>query len=305
MNMLNTVKRAFLFLAVNLVIMITLNLMLSIGMLYFGFQLEEFHLLLIAYSAMGMGGAFFALWTSKWQAKTFMGVKIISQRENDSTLQNMVQKIHHLSRKAGLTTMPEVGTYKSPEINAFATGSSKNNSLVAVSTALLHHMNDTEVEGVLAHEISHIVNGDMVTMTLIQGVVNVMVYLIAHLIASAVSATMSRGERNNWFMHWMLRSFFVMILYIPASMLVCWFSRWREYRADYGGAKLAGREKMVAALQALSQLSSQTPQTTAHSQRSQFNYLKISNHRQPSLWLRLFSTHPPIQNRIQRLQRVQ
>ncbi len=296
-------KRVFFFLAVNFVIIITLSFVLSMGMQYFGIKLEGFNFLLILYSIIGMGGALFSLWSSKWQAIKFMGVRIVSEQENNSDIRTMVQRVHHLARKAGLPKMPEVGVYDNQEVNAFATGPSKKNSLVAVSTGLLKHMNETEVEGVLAHEISHIANGDMVTMTLIQGVVNVLVYLIAHLIASIVSSAMSRG-RSNFFLHWMLRSLFVSLLYIPASMIVCFFSRWREYRADHGGASLAGRAKMIAALQSLAQISQHgVPQQ--EKQKSQYNYLKInSTKQQVSWWIRLFATHPPIQSRIKRLQRT-
>lgn len=294
-------KRVFFFLIVNLVIIITLNFVLAIGMQYFGIKIEGFQYLLVLYSIIGVGGALFSLWTSKWQAIKFMGVRIVSERESDPGTRAMVQRVHHLSRKAGLPKMPEVGIYNNQEVNAFATGPSKKNSLVAVSTGLLNHMNETEVEGVLAHEISHINNGDMVTMTLIQGVVNVMVYLIAHLIASFVSSAISR-DRNNFFLHWILRDLFAALLYIPASMVVCFFSRWREYRADHGGASLAGRGKMIAALQSLAQINPNNF-SQQEQQKSQFNYLKINNAKQQvSIWIRLFATHPPIQSRIKRLQ---
>ena len=263
---------------------------------YLGIQVEGLLLYLIFYSIIGMGASFISLWMSKKLAVQFMGVQIIS--EKDSNYKDLVQKVHYISKKANLPAMPEVGLYDSPEVNAFATGPSKRNSLVAVSTGLLSKMNEQEVEGVLAHEVAHIANGDMVTMSLIQGLVNVMVYMIAHILAQMVMNTVFKGRRS-WFVEYMIRSVFASILFIPGSMLTCFFSRWREYRADKGGARFAGRDKMLSALQALSNI------TQAHSpsRKTQYSYLMINSAGTSSVIRKLFSTHPPIQDRIRRLSR--
>ena len=289
-------KRLFFFIFTNLLIVLTLYTAMSFIMVYFQIELEGFIFYLIFYTIIGMGGALISLWLSKWQAIRLMGVKLIPPNSPDPKLRELMEKVHHLSMKAGLPKKPEVGIYENSEINAFATGSSKKNSLIAVSTGLLNHMNEYETEGVLAHEVAHIANGDMVTMCLIQGVVNVMVFLIAHLLAQMVVNTVLKGRRN-WFLEFMIRQVFVTLLYIPGSMLVCFFSRWREYRADHGGAKFAGKEKMLYALQSLAQISQ-----SQSKRKKEYSYLMINNSSKPSLMLRLFSTHPPIQSRINRLQ---
>ena len=287
-------KRIFFFLTVNFLVTGALFLVASFLIQYFQVQVEGLKLWLIFYTIIGMGGALISLWTSKWQAVRFMGVRMIS--DQDPRYGDLVQKVRYLAKRAGLPASPEVGLYESGEVNAFATGSSKKNSLVAVSTGLLNHMNERETEGVLAHEVAHIANGDMVTMSLIQGVVNVMVYLIAHLLAQMVMNTVFKGRRS-WFMEYMIRQVFASILYIPGSMLVCFFSRWREYRADQGGARFAGRDQMLSALQSLSQISQSSSQG-----KQEYSYLMINNKSSKSLMTKLFSTHPPIEDRIRRVQ---
>ncbi len=291
-------KRILFFLATNFLVVSTLFFIGSFLMNYFQVEIEGFTFLLIFYTIIGMSGALVSLWMSKWQAIQFMGVKLISENSSNPMERDLVQKVHHLSAKAGLTVKPEVGIYESADVNAFATGPSKKKSLVAVSTGLLNHMNEHETEGVLAHEVAHIANGDMVTMSLVQGMVNVMVYLIAHLLAQVVVNTLLKGQgRRSWFVEYMIRQVFASILFIPGSMLVCLFSRYREYRADYGGARFAGRDKMVAALHSLSKM------TQAQTQKkSEYSYLMISNPSSRSLLVRLFSTHPPLPDRIKRLQ---
>ena len=294
-------KRFFFFTAVNFLIVSTLFVVASFLMNYFQIEVQGFVFLLVFYTIIGMGGAFISLWISKWRAIRFMGVQLISKNTSDSRLRDLVQKTHHLAAKAGLSKKPDVGIYKSAEVNAFATGPSRNNSLVAVSTGLLDQMNEQEVEGVLAHEVAHIANGDMVTMSLIQGVVNVLIFLIAHLLSQIVVNTLLRGRRS-WFMEYMIRQLFVTLLYIPGSVLVCFFSRWREYRADQGGARFAGRDKMLSALQSLSQIS-QAGGYARSKEKKEYSYLMINSNTKSSLLSRLFSTHPPIQDRISRLQR--
>ncbi len=295
---LTITKRTLLFIITNLVIVITVGIGAQLLFHYFNIQFEGFYFILIFYSILGMGGAFVSLWISKWMAIKFMRVKIVSDKDSDSNIRSIVQKVHYLARKAQLPKLPEVGIYDSPEVNAFATGPSKKKSLVAVSTGLLAQMDDTQVEGVLAHEVSHIANGDMVTMTLVQGIVNVMVHLIAYLLASVVSSAISRNRRN-FFLEMMIRYLFISLLNIPGTMVVCFFSRWREYRADYGGATLAGRQKMIAALQKLALITQDF--RVKQGQRTEFNALKIS-HISRTGPMSLFSTHPPLQSRINRLQ---
>ncbi len=289
-------KRILFFFGTNFLVVSSLFLVASFLMDRFQIEVEGFTFYLIFYTLIGMGGALISLWSSKWMAIRGMGIQIISENSSNSRERELVQKVNHLSVKARLPVKPTVGIYKSNEVNAFATGPSKKNSLVAVSTGLLNHMNEHETEGVLAHEVAHIANGDMVTMSLIQGVVNVMVFLIADLLAQiVVKKILNRGR--NWFIEYMIRQVFVTLLYIPGSMLVCFFSRWREYRADHGGARFAGRDKMISALRSLSQIT----QMRSHNKK-EYSYLMINNKSSKSLMRRLFSTHPPIEDRIKRLQ---
>ncbi|MBF0443309.1 MAG: protease HtpX [Oligoflexales bacterium] len=205
----------------------------------------------------GMGGAFISLGFSRVMAKWMMGVQVISPDERDPKLQDLMRRIHQLAGGAGLSTMPKVGIYDSPEINAFATGPSKSRSLVAISTGLLEHMNRNETEGVLAHEVAHIANGDMVTMTLIQGVVNAFAMFLSRAIAFAVAQIGGKDDERNEGGGFSSLTFIVtqiileIIFIILGSIIVAWFSRKREYRADRGGATCTGREKMIAVLQAL------------------------------------------------------
>jgi heat shock protein HtpX len=203
-----------------------------------------------------------------------------------------------MARVAGIEKMPEVGVYQSPEVNAFATGPSKNNSLVAVSTGLLQQMNSEEVEGVLAHEVAHIANGDMVTMALIQGVVNAFVMFLARIASFALAQAM-RGDRDddrpvvpNFMVTWL----FEMLFGFLGMFIVTWFSRYREFRADAGGAKVAGKQKMVAALRRLQQKIDFSGDAQAAIQT-----LKISS--KPKGMMQFLSTHPSLEDRIAALER--
>jgi heat shock protein HtpX len=209
--------------------------------------------------------------------------------------------VHGLAQRARLPAMPEVGIYDSPEVNAFATGPSKSRSLVAVSRGLLHAMRRSELEGVLGHEIAHIANGDMVTMTLIQGVINAFVMFLARILAFAVSQAMrSRddGRGGNYFVQYVLVVLFEFAFSLLGFLVVCWFSRAREFRADAGGARYSSREHMIGALEALRH-AHKTPAMEAAGQAASFQTLKISG--KPG---HLFSTHPPIEERIARLQNM-
>lgn len=293
-------KRIGLFLAVNLLVILTISTILNVlGVKpYLTAKGIDYQALLVFSLIWGMGGAFISLALSRLMAKWMMGVKVISPETHNPDEQDLLRVVYDLSRNAGLSTMPEVGIYDSPEINAFATGPTKSRSLVAVSTGLLNRMNQTEIRGVLGHEVAHIANGDMVTMTLIQGVVNAFVMFLARAIAFAL--TMTRGQDSDEregspFSYYLVQFVLEIAFMILGSMLVAWFSRYREYRADKGGAQLAGRESMIQALEALKRNFQQVDPTTQPAVAA----LKISS--RPSGFMRLFSTHPALEDRIERL----
>ena len=295
-------KRILLFLLTNLAVMATISLVINLLGLnrYLTATGIDYPTLLMFCLVWGMGGAFISLLLSKSLAKMSMGVKIINPQNATGSHATLVSTVHRLARQAGLSGMPEVGVYESLEPNAFATGANRNNALVAVSTGLLQRMTSDELEGVLGHEVSHIANGDMVTMTLLQGVVNAFALFLARIIAFAVSSAVSRSDNENGFssgIYFVVSFVLDILLTILGSMVVAAFSRSREFRADAGGAKLAGRSKMVNALKRLEQVMG-----AAHieDQRGDtLNTLKI-NHR--SAWLGLFATHPPLKTRIAKLQ---
>ncbi|MBI2603317.1 MAG: protease HtpX [Deltaproteobacteria bacterium] len=243
----------------------------------------------------GTGGAFISLWISKWMAKSMYGVQII---DRSSHMGWLVNTIHEYARRANLEKMPEVGIYESPEMNAFATGPSKNNAMVAVSTGLLHKMSREEVEGVVGHEVAHIANGDMVTMTLLQGVMNAFVMFFARIVAHLIDSFL-RGDREGgglgFFGYIMTVFFFEAVFGLIGQMVTSYFSRHREFRADKGGARFAGREKMIAALEALHKDYAWVAQKK---QEGQLASLQISS---KSKFLQLLSTHPPLEVRIKAL----
>jgi len=212
-----------------------------------------------------------------------------------------VQTVHHLARAAGLSTMPEVGIYDSSEINAFATGPSRSRALVSVSSGLLGRMRQYDIEGVLGHETAHIANGDMVTMTLIQGVVNAFAMFLAWALAIALTRGSDRDDDRggNFFMQWMLMNVFQTVFMLLGTIVVCAFSRWREFRADAGGARYAGREHMLSALKTL-QAVHEGGADMAGPQQPAFQALKISG-RSGGLGA-LFASHPPLEERIARLE---
>jgi heat shock protein HtpX len=244
-----------------------------------------------------MSGAVISLLFSKFIAKISMGVVIINPKNATQHERYLLDIIHHLSKRAGLSVMPEVGIYHSPELNAFATGPSRNHSLVAVSSGLIANLNRDEVEAVLGHEISHIANGDMVTMTLVQGVINAFALFLSRIAAYVVSIAMSRdNERSgeiSQMTYYLLTFVFDILFTFLGSILVAAYSRWREYRADHGGANLAGRDKMIAALQRL-KMGADIEDDRAPA----FAAFKISRH---PAWLEFISSHPPIDKRIARL----
>ena len=291
------IRRIALFLATNLAVMILLGIVLSVLQKVFGIQLGNNGVLLVFAAIFGFGGSMISLLMSKWMAKRSTGAYVITQPRNEveSWLYSTVQR---QSQTLGLK-MPEVAIYDAPDVNAFATGASRNSSLVAVSTGLLRAMDRDEAEAVLAHEMSHVANGDMVTMALIQGVLNTFVIVLARVVGRVVDGMLS-GNRDNdgpSFFYYIIVLVLDMVFGLIASMIAMRFSRWREFRADAGGAQLAGRNKMIAALERLA---------SNHGESSlpdQIRAFGISGGMAQGM-RRLMRSHPPLQERIEALRRA-
>lgn len=290
-------KRIVLFLATNLAIVFVLSLtMRLLGVEpYLTAQGLNLTSLLIFAAIMGFGGSFISLAISKWMAKRAMGVRVIESPAN-ATEAWLVDTIRKYSSEAGIK-MPEVGIYESPDVNAFATGMSKNSSLVAVSTGLLRQMTREEAEAVLGHEVAHAANGDMVTLALIQGVVNTFVMFLSRVIGHTVDRVVFKNEQGHGPAFFITMIVAELVLGILASIIVMWFSRQREFRADRGGASLAGRGAMIAALERLNSLHPQP----LPDKMAAFGIAGGS----PQGWKRLFMTHPPLEERIAALRAVQ
>jgi len=286
-------KRVALFVLTNLAILIVLSI--SVRLLgvdrFLTAQGINYTMLLAFAAVIGFAGSFISLALSKWMAKSSTGAMVIEQPRN-STEQWLLETVRRQARQAGIG-MPEVAVYDSPDINAFATGMNRNNALVAVSTGLLTNMNQTEAEAVLGHEITHVANGDMVTLTLIQGVVNTFVIFLARIAGFVVDSFLRRDNDSSGpgIGYWVTSIIAEIVLGILASMIVMWFSRQREFRADAGGARLAGREKMIAALEALKR---------AHEPAALPNQMAAFgiNGGIGSGLKRLFMSHPPLDERI-------
>jgi len=291
-------KRIFLFVLTNILVMVTVSFVLRI--LGVGHYVTEAGLdyssLMIFCLIWGFVGSGISLMMSKFMAKRMMGVEIVDDRGQYGDL---VRKVHTMARAAGINKMPEVGVYQSPEVNAFATGPSKNNSLVAVSSGLLQQMNTDEVEGVLAHEIAHVANGDMVTMALVQGVINAFVMFFARIAAFALQNAM-RGDNDDerpaasGFLYHIIVMVFEIGFSFLGMFVVAYFSRIREFRADQGGAKFAGKHKMVAALRKLQQKIDLVDDS-----QDQIKAMKISSKKGLMSFL---STHPSLEDRIAALE---
>lgn len=295
-------KRIALFLITNLLIVLTISLVTS----FFGLQPYlhqsgyDIRSLAIFCAVWGFGGALISLAMSRQMAKWFMGVKVIDTNTNNHDERWLLEKVHNFARAAGLPKMPEVGVYDSPEVNAFATGPTKSRALVAVSTGLFQRMNEKELEGVLGHEIAHIANGDMVTMTLLQGLVNAFVMFVARIIAFAASTQVK--EENRYMVRFAVTILLEIVLSLLGMIVIAYFSRQREFRADQGGAKLAGRDSMISALQKLQNVYEYNTQAAgARDDQASVQALKISNRRTGGL-MALLSTHPSLDLRIRRLQ---
>lgn len=290
-------RRIGLFILTNILVLLTISIILTILPIgsYIGQDgTLDLVTLLIFSAVVGFTGAFISLAMSRWMAKMAMKVRVLKPDDANLTAyeRDLVEKVHRLSRSAGLTVMPEVGIYNSPEVNAFATGPSKRRSLVAVSTGLLETMDADAVEGVLAHEVAHIANGDMVTMTLLQGVVNTFVVFLSR-IAAFIASRFVREELQG-VVHFIAIIVFQILFSILGTIVVMAYSRYREYHADNGGADLAGKDKMVHALQSLKSYVNRVD-----TEQASLSTLKISN---KSGMTRLFSSHPDLDDRISRLQ---
>jgi heat shock protein HtpX len=251
----------------------------------------DLNALLVVSAIIGMTGSFISLAISKWSAKKAMGVHVIESPQNQ-TEQWLVSLVAKQAKEAGIGT-PEVGIFQTPEPNAFATGMSRNNALVAVSTGLLQNMSNDEVEAVVGHEISHVANGDMITMALMQGVVNTFVYFFASIIGHFVDRVILKNDRGHGIGYFITQMIAQVALSFLASMLVMWFSRYREFHADAGGARLAGKEKMISALRALQR--THNPEDLP----GQLAAFGISGGGAQ----KLFMSHPPLEERIAALQK--
>ena len=293
-------KRIFLFLSLNILILLTASIVATIVMRALGIE-GELGFYLIFYSIFGFGGAFISLSLSRVYAKKFMDVRVINPRTNHPEERELLDMVYRLATQARLPQKPEVGIYEKDEMNAFATGPSKSRSLVAVSRGLLNRMSKEELEGVLAHELAHISNGDMVTMTLLQGLINTMVLIAARLAAKLIVSRISRHRSQSFFMEYLIFMGLQIGFSILGSIVLCQFSRKREYRADKGGARLAGTQNMILALKAL-QRNLGTSMRPHANQKEAYSYLQISNNKKKKNW---FSTHPPLEDRIARLERLQ
>ena len=289
--------RIALFIGTNLAIMVLLGLIGSI----FGVGRDSgLGGLLLMSAVIGMSGSFISLFLSKWMAKRSTGAQVIAQPRNQTEAW-LFETVRRQSERVGIG-MPEVAVYEASEMNAFATGWNRNNALVAVSTGLLRNMGRSEVEAVLAHEISHVANGDMVTLTLIQGVLNTFVVFISNIVASIVSSALRRNDDDgpgviDSLVHTLVYMALQIVLGLLASIIVMWFSRRREYRADAGGADLAGRDSMIAALRRLA------GDPNDHVLPDEVKAFGISGGKAGGLRA-LFLTHPPIADRIAALEQM-
>ena len=286
-------KRVALFVLTNLAVVVTISILLSVlsaaGLLP-AFDQGSLTSLLVVCFVWGMVGSFISLQLSRFTAKQSLGLRLVDGQTGNGELDRVYNTIGNLTRQAGLP-MPEVGVYESAEVNAFATGPSSSRSLVAVSTGLLRQMDQTAIEGVLGHEITHIKNGDMVTMALLQGVINAFVFFFAQVIASVLFRS-ERNDRRPGVLYYVALNVIQMALSALGAIVVCWFSRQREFRADAGGAELAGRGNMVAALRSL----------LAHQELVDNSQASLTTMKIAGGPLALFATHPPLAVRIARLE---
>jgi len=289
--------RILLFLATNAAILVVISIVFNLLGLSSILDQQGVNLnlnaLLVVSAIVGMTGSVISLAMSKWMAKRSMGVHVIGKPSN-STEQWLLDTVRRLAQQAGIG-MPEVGIFDAPDPNAFATGMKRNDALVAVSTGLLRSMSADEVEAVVGHEMTHVANGDMVTMALLQGVINTFVYFFASIIGFVVDRVILKNERGLGIGYYVTQIIAQICLSILASMIVMWFSRWREFRADAGGSRLAGRDKMIGALHALQR--AHEPQDLP----GEFAAFGINGGLGDGL-KKLFMSHPPLEERIAALE---
>ncbi|NGX56254.1 MAG: Protease HtpX [Candidatus Anoxychlamydiales bacterium] len=298
---MSIIKRILLFLIVNLLVVLSISFLLSIFNIKpyinaYGLDIKNLAIFCLLW---GFIGSFISLFLSKALAKWLMKVKIIDKTNENTKF--ILEMIKNLSNKANLKYIPEVGIYQSKEINAFATGPSQKRSLIALSSALIDKLHIDEIEAIIGHEISHIKNGDMVTMTLLQGIINSFVMFLSRILAFLI--TSNNKERNNKSSYFATRSLvfvFEIIFMILGSMIIALYSRKREYKADYNSAKITSKEKMIKALEALNKNYELRDLT---SEKAAFQSFKISNNSKKG-FIRLFATHPPLKDRIERLKNL-
>lgn len=295
-------KSFFWMIFLNILILITVSIVGTFVIQALGIK-GQWGMYIVFYSIFGFGGAFISLLLSRVFAKKFMGVKVIDPRTAQGQEKLLVNLVYQMASRARLPK-PEVGVFESEQANAFATGPSKNKSLIAVSSSLLHATSEQELEGVIAHEIAHIANGDMVTMTLLQGLINTMVLLAARLVTNLILS--NQKNRSFWlefFIFQALQVFFSLL----GSIALSYFSKIREYSADKGGAKLSSTNNMIAALEFLKRtIYTQATPERANKQAKSYAYLQISGKsKNKKSWLsNALSTHPPLENRIARLKNL-
>ncbi len=294
-------KRVFLFALTNIAVLVLLTIVVRLlGLDQFLYQ-QGLNLpaLLVFAAIFGFGGAIFSLLISKWSAKRGMGVQVIEQPRN-ATEAWLVNTVRRHAQQAGIG-MPEVGVFETPEMNAFATGANRNKALVAVSTGLLQNMSQQEAEAVIGHEVSHVANGDMVTLTLIQGVVNTFVIFLSRVVGHFVDRVLLKNENGHGLGYFATVIVAQIVLGLFATMIVMWFSRRREFRADDGGARLAGTGNMVGALE---RLKTEMQRRQPAGLPEKFQAFGISGG-VPSGFRKLFMSHPPLDERIAALRSVQ
>ncbi|MBM4196775.1 MAG: protease HtpX [Gammaproteobacteria bacterium] len=290
-------KRVLLLIATNVAVLVVLSVVARVLGLDRILDQQgglDFNALLAFSAVFGFGGALISLAMSKWVAKRSTGARVITQ-PRDATEAWLVETVQRQAQQAGIG-MPEVAIYDSPDMNAFATGARRDSALVAVSTGLLQRMHRREVEAVLGHEVSHVANGDMVTLTLIQGVVNTFVIFLSRVVGYFVDRVILRSERGNGIGFFVTVMVAQVLLGVLASMIVAWFSRQREFRADSGGASLAGRDGMIGALQRLK---------TAHEPAALPESLQAFGISGGGRMMRLLMSHPPLDERIAALRNAQ
>lgn len=290
-------KRIVLFLVVNILIVTMFSIVMRVFHLEYYLTDYGLNYTSLAFTCLfyGFAGSFISLLISRAVAKWTYNIQLIEPNTGDPGLRRIYTMVQDLARRAGLPETPEVGIYNSPEINAFATGPTKSKALVAVSTGLLTSMREDEVEGVLGHEISHIANGDMVTMTLLQGLVNAFVMFLARAVAYAITRAGSRDGEGSYLAYMLITLVLQIAFMLLGSIVINWFSRVREYRADQGGANLAGRDKMRHALERL-----KANFDAVEARQGALQTLQISSKPEGVLGM-LFASHPPLEKRIERL----